>query len=115
VNGQPVLTNSAIETKGSEMTTTHRHPALTRSVRSSNAAGGIGAPIAAATFIFGIALFMTSLSDDSEGAAGLITLVPGVSDVGMVFGLGSIVWFAWAGVALLRSTDSLIPAEAVAR
>ncbi len=75
------------------MTITHTHPALTRSVRSSNAAGGIGALI----------------------AAGLIILVPGVSDVGMVFGLGSIVWFAWAGVALLRSTDSPIPAEAVAR
>ena len=51
----------------------------------------------------------------ASGAAGLITLVPGLSDVGMVFGLGSIVWFAWAGIVLLRSTDSPIPAEAVAR
>lgn len=37
-----------------------------------------------------------------SAAAGLITLVPGLSDVGMVFGLGSIAWFAWTGVVLLR-------------
>ncbi|MCP5024997.1 MAG: DUF4386 family protein [Actinomycetia bacterium] len=41
----------------------------------------------------------------ASGAAGLITLVPGLSDVGMVFGLGSIVWFAWVGIVLLRSAD----------
>ncbi len=39
----------------------------------------------------------------ASGAAGLVTLIPGLSDVGMVFGLGSIVWFAWAGFALLRT------------
>ncbi|MEZ5244124.1 MAG: DUF4386 family protein [Acidimicrobiales bacterium] len=38
-----------------------------------------------------------------SAAAGLITLIPGLSDVGMIFGLGSIAWFAWAGVVLLRS------------
>jgi hypothetical protein len=38
-----------------------------------------------------------------SAAAGLITLVPGLSDVGMVFGLGSIAWFAWTGIVLLRS------------
>lgn len=38
--------------------------------------------------------------------AGLVTLVPGLSDVGMIFGLGSIVWFAWAGLVLLR-TDGI--------
>ncbi len=41
----------------------------------------------------------------ASGAAGLVTLIPGLSDVGMVFGLGSIVWFAWAGIVLLRATD----------
>lgn len=239
------------------MTITHTHPAPTRPVRSLNRAGGIGALVAAATFMFGIALFVTSLSDYTEedsspaesvgflvehqgtlfawylviflvfgvaiiplarslharladaspaladisavfayiwaglmfatgmisnigitavadlsdtdpgaaealwssidtvtnglgggnelvggmwillvsiaawgsrrlptglnvvglasGTAGLITLVPGLSDVGMVFGLGSIVWFAWVGIVLLRSTDSPIPADAVAR
>ena len=38
-----------------------------------------------------------------SAAAGLITLVPGLSDVGMIFGLGSIAWFAWTGIVLLRS------------
>ena len=33
-----------------------------------------------------------------HGFAVLITLIPGLSDVGMIFGLGSIVWFVWAGV-----------------
>ena len=37
--------------------------------------------------------------------AALVTLVPGLSDVGIVFGLGSIAWFAWAGIVLLRPTD----------
>ena len=229
------------------MTITHSHPAPTRSVRSLNKAGGIGALVAAATFVFGIALFVTSLSDYTEGdrspaesvgflvehqgtlfawylviflvfgvaiiplarslharladaspaladisavfayiwaglmfatgmisnigitavadlaetdpeasevlwlsidtvtnglgggnelvggmwillvsiaawgsgrlptglnvvglasgTAGLITLVPGLFDVGMVFGLGSIVWFAWVGIVLLRTND----------
>lgn len=38
-----------------------------------------------------------------SAVAGLITLVPGLSDVGMVFGLGSIAWFAWTGIVLLRT------------
>ena len=37
-----------------------------------------------------------------SAASGLITLIPGLSDVGIVFGLGSIAWFAWAGIVLLR-------------
>jgi len=41
-----------------------------------------------------------------SASAGLITLVPGLSDVGMIFGLGSIAWFAWTGIVLLR-TDSV--------
>ncbi len=35
--------------------------------------------------------------------AGLVTLIPGLSDVGMVFGLGSIAWFAWTGMVLFRT------------
>jgi hypothetical protein len=38
-----------------------------------------------------------------SAAAGLITIVPGLEDVGIVFGLGLIVWFAWVGVVLLRA------------
>ncbi|MCP4086513.1 MAG: DUF4386 family protein [Actinomycetia bacterium] len=47
----------------------------------------------------------------ASGAAGLITLIPGLSDVGMVFGLGSIVWFAWAGIVLLRTHDDITSLE----
>ncbi|MEM8705197.1 MAG: DUF4386 family protein [Actinomycetota bacterium] len=38
-----------------------------------------------------------------SAVAALITLVPGLSDVGIIFGLGSIAWFAWAGLVLLRN------------
>ena len=37
-----------------------------------------------------------------SAVAALVTLVPGLSDVGMIFGLGSIAWFAWVGIVLLR-------------
>jgi hypothetical protein len=35
-------------------------------------------------------------------AAGVLTAVPGLSDIGAVFGIGQIVWFLWIGVTLLR-------------
>ncbi len=38
-----------------------------------------------------------------SAASGLITVIPGLEDVGIVFGLGLIVWFAWVGVFLLRN------------
>ncbi|MEZ5279158.1 MAG: DUF4386 family protein [Acidimicrobiales bacterium] len=38
-----------------------------------------------------------------SAAGGLVTLVPGLSELGMLFGLGSIVWFTWVGVVLLRA------------
>jgi hypothetical protein len=47
--------------------------------------------------------------------AGLITLVPGLSDVGMIFGLGSIAWFAWVGIVLLRNPTATAPVAEVAR
>ena len=50
-----------------------------------------------------------------SASAGLITLVPGLSDVGMIFGLGSIVWFAWTGIVLLRRPKATAPAAEVAR
>ncbi|MEZ5376817.1 MAG: DUF4386 family protein [Acidimicrobiales bacterium] len=50
-----------------------------------------------------------------SAASGLITLVPGLSDVGMIFGLGSIAWFAWTGIVLLRSPEVTAPAADVAR
>ena len=36
--------------------------------------------------------------------AGIVTVVPALEDVGMVFGLGCIAWFAWVGVELLRGS-----------
>lgn len=37
------------------------------------------------------------------GVAGLVTVLPGVGDwPGMMFGLGFILWFLWAGAVLLR-------------
>ena len=50
-----------------------------------------------------------------SAVAGLITLVPGLSDVGMVFGLGSIAWFAWTGIVLLRHPRATTPVAEVAR
>ena len=37
-----------------------------------------------------------------SGAAGLVTVVPPLQDVGLIFGLGLIAWFAWVGFVLLR-------------
>ena len=42
-----------------------------------------------------------------SAVAALVTLIPGLSDVGMIFGLGSIAWFAWVGVVLLRTSDRI--------
>ena len=39
------------------------------------------------------------------GAAGIITLVPPLSDVGAIFGRGIIAWHIWAGVVLVRSNS----------
>ena len=39
------------------------------------------------------------------GAAGVVTLVPMLTDVGALFGLGLIVWYIWCGVVLLRNSD----------
>ena len=50
-----------------------------------------------------------------SASAGLITLVPGLSDVGMIFGLGSIAWFAWTGIVLLRDPRATTPVAEGAR
>lgn len=41
-----------------------------------------------------------------SAASGLITVIPGLEDVGIVFGLGLIVWFAWVGIVLLRTNNN---------
>lgn len=50
-----------------------------------------------------------------SASAGLITLIPGLSDVGIIFGLGSIAWFAWTGIVLLRHPTATAPVAQVAR
>jgi hypothetical protein len=37
------------------------------------------------------------------GVAGLFTVVPALESVGMVFGLGLIVWLTWLGIMMLRT------------
>ena len=41
------------------------------------------------------------------GAAGVVSAIPALGEIGgMIFGLGQLVWFAWLGVAMLRSTPA---------
>ena len=40
------------------------------------------------------------------GAAGIVTLVPMLTDVGALFGLGLIAWYIWAGIVLLTPRQS---------
>jgi hypothetical protein len=39
------------------------------------------------------------------GTAGILTVAPPLTEVGAVFGLGQILWFAWIGVLMLRRMD----------
>ena len=42
------------------------------------------------------------------GAAGVISAVPALAEIsGMVFGLGQLIWFAWLGIAMLRSSAAV--------
>ncbi len=36
------------------------------------------------------------------GLAGIVTVVPSLGDLGAIFGLGSILWFAWTGIVMVR-------------
>jgi hypothetical protein len=40
------------------------------------------------------------------GVAGLLTVVPALEMLTLVFGLGQIVWFIWLGIVMLRSSPS---------
>lgn len=40
------------------------------------------------------------------GMAGILTVAPPLSELGAVFGLGQILWFAWIGVLMLRREDA---------
>lgn len=43
------------------------------------------------------------------GITGVLTAVPGLSDLGMVFGLTQIIWFGWLGVVLILKKDDKQP------
>jgi hypothetical protein len=46
------------------------------------------------------------------GAAGLVTVVPALGEMGgIVFGLTQIVWFAWLGIVLLRTQPATVGAS----
>ena len=36
------------------------------------------------------------------GVPGILSAFPGLGEVGMIFGLGQIVWFVWLGIVMLR-------------
>jgi len=40
------------------------------------------------------------------GMAGVLTVVPMLKDLAMVFGISQILWFAWIGIAMLRRIHS---------
>jgi hypothetical protein len=40
------------------------------------------------------------------GVAGLISAVPALEMLALVFGLGQIVWFVWLGIFMLRSSPT---------
>lgn len=40
------------------------------------------------------------------GAAGILTVVPSLAELGTVFGLGQIIWFAWLGIIMIRARPS---------
>ncbi len=37
------------------------------------------------------------------GVAGILTVVPSLGELGAVFGIGQILWFAWLGIIMLRA------------
>lgn len=45
------------------------------------------------------------------GAAGVLTVFPPLGALGVVFGLGAVVWFIWVGVVMLRGANT-VPAAA---
>jgi len=42
------------------------------------------------------------------GAVGIITILPGLTDLVGVFGLSHIIWFVWLGIVLLRSNPGQV-------
>jgi Domain of unknown function (DUF4386) len=49
------------------------------------------------------------------GAAGILSALPGLGDVGLIFGMSQIVWFVWLGIILLRQSPSAVQPRLVVR
>lgn len=49
------------------------------------------------------------------GAAGILSALPGLGNVGLIFGLGQIVWFVWLGIIMLRQSSSVVQPRLVVR
>lgn len=41
------------------------------------------------------------------GVAGIVSTVPGLHDLGAIFGMSQIVWFIWLGIVLLRDQNEM--------
>ena len=39
------------------------------------------------------------------GAVGLVSILPGLTDLTGLFGISQMIWFAWLGIVLLRTSD----------
>jgi hypothetical protein len=42
------------------------------------------------------------------GAAGILSALPGLGNVGLIFGLGQIMWFVWLGIIMLHQGQSAL-------
>ncbi len=42
------------------------------------------------------------------GAAGILSALPRLGEVGLIFGMSQIVWFVWLGVIMLRQSQSAV-------
>jgi uncharacterized Tic20 family protein len=42
------------------------------------------------------------------GVAGILSALPRLGDVGLIFGMGQIVWFVWLGIIMLRQSSSAL-------
>jgi hypothetical protein len=49
------------------------------------------------------------------GAAGILSALPRLGDIGLAFGLGQIVWFGWLGFFMLRQSPSPAQSRLVVR
>ncbi|MGB0523431.1 MAG: hypothetical protein ACPGJS_10755 [Flammeovirgaceae bacterium] len=42
------------------------------------------------------------------GGAGILTMIPGLKDLGLIFGMTQIIWFAWIGMYMLKNQKQVV-------